>query len=316
MANIITRWLPGIPRIYLLTGLVRTLVALLLVSSLLGCDDDDDDNGSSGNLKLDISGLADLGSGYAYEGWIMVNGTPVSTGVFTVNSNGQLSISDFQLNSEQLNNATSFILTIEPVPDPDPAPSNIHLVAGDFSGNNASLSVGHMTAIGNDFADATGSYILATPTDGMNTNEKSGVWFLNPDAGPGPALTLPTLPAGWKYEGWAVINAAPVTTGKFTTPSGADEDAPYSGTMPGPPFPGEDFLMNAPSGLTFPLDLSGQKIVITIEPEPDNSSDPFLLKPLAGDVPANSMDGTSYSLTNNVSASFPSGAASRESNSM
>src|SRR3990170_6338884 len=99
--------------------------------------------------------------------------------------------------------------------------------------------------------------------------------FLNPDAGPGPALTLPALPAGWKYEGWAVINAVPVTTRKFTTASCADGDAPYSGTMPGSPFPGENFLLNAPSGLTFPLDLSGQKIVITIEHEPDNSSDPF-----------------------------------------
>jgi hypothetical protein len=289
----------------------RCLLMLASVLFLSACDDDDD-NDSSGNLNLDISGLADLGSGYAYEGWIMVNGTPVSTGVFTVNSNGQLSKSDFQLNPQQLDNATAFILTIEPSPDSDPAPSNIHLVAGDFSGNNASLSVDHAAAIGNNFEDAAGTYILATPTDGMDTNEKSGVWFLNPDAGPGPALTLPVLPAGWKYEGWAVINDTPVTIGKFTTSSGADEAAPYSGAMPGPPFPGEDFLMNAPSGLTFPLDLSGQKIVITIEPEPDNSAEPFLLKPLAGDVPANSMNMTSYTLTNNVSSSFPSGSVSRD----
>lgn len=273
---------------------IRRSWFVLLVSLLTISACDDDDNGTQTNLNLDINGLEDLGNGYAYEGWIMVNGAPISTGVFTVNSDGDPSNSGFQLNQQQLDDATSFIVTIEPSPDPDPAPSDIHLVAGDFNGNMASLSVDHASAIGNDFMDASGSYILATPTDGMDTNEKSGVWFLDPNAGPGPTLNLPTLPAGYKYEGWAVINEIPVTTGKFMMSSGADESAPFSGDMPGPPFPGEDFLKNAPSGLSFPTDLSGQKIVITIEPEPDNSPDPFFLKPLTGDVPDNAVNGTSY----------------------
>ena len=63
------------------------------------------------------------------------------------------------------------------------------------------------------------------------------------------------LPAGWKYEGWAVINGIPVSTGTFTNISDFDEADPYSSTMPGPPFPGEDFLINAPAGLTFPTDI-------------------------------------------------------------
>jgi hypothetical protein len=164
--------------------------------------------------------------------------------------------------------------------------------------------------LGNNFNSAAGSYILATPTNGMDTNEKSGVWFLNPAAGPGPSLTLPVLPSSWKYEGWAVFNNKPVTTGKFTMSSGADEAAPFSGPMPGPPFPGEDYLMNPPAGLLFPTDLSGDRIVITIEPNPDNSPEPFPLRVLSADVAMNAMDHVSYQLMNNANQ-FPAGTVSR-----
>ena len=55
----------------------------------------------------------------------------------------------------------------------------------------------------------------------------------------------------------------------------------------GPAFPGEDYIQNAPNGLTFPTDLKGATIVISVEPVPDNSTNPFTLKPLAHVVPAN-----------------------------
>ena len=70
-------------------------------------------------------------------------------------------------------------------------------------------------------------------------------------------MSLPALPGGLHYEGWAVIDGVPVTTGRLTSPSGADEAAPFSGPNPGPPFPGEDFLGNAPIGLVFPTNLAG-----------------------------------------------------------
>jgi hypothetical protein len=144
-----------------------------------------------------------------------------------------------------------------------------------------------------------GQYILATPTDGVNNNEKSGIWFLDISSGaPAAALSLPALPEGWIYDGWAVIDGQPVTTGKFSSVSSTDDAAPFSGSQAGPPFPGEDFLENAPAGLTFPTDLSGGKAVISIEPVPDNSDAPFLLKPLLGDIPQNAADHTLYSLGN------------------
>jgi hypothetical protein len=295
---------------------MRTIMLFLIFSAFIffGCSKDETPTQSqptTSTLKLNISGLEDLGSSAKYEGWIIVNGSPVSTGTFTVNASGALSQTDFEVDTTNLTNATAFVLTIEPNPDSDPNPSHTHILAGSFSGNTSTLSISHSAALGDDFTSATGTFILATPTDGAMTNENSGIWFLDLGTGsPAQGLFLPTLPAGWKYEGWAVINGTPVTTGKFTSTTAADESDPYSSTQPGPPFPGEDFLMNAPSGLTFPTDISGGKAVITIEPDPDNSTSPFTFKPLVGDIPMNATDHTNYSMSTNVS-SFPTGTATR-----
>ncbi len=267
---------------------------------------------NSQTVTLNINGLKELGANYQYEGWLIVGGTPVTTGTFTVDTNGMLSQTIFSVNQSDLINATTFVLTIEPIPDPDPDPSSTHILAGNFIDFDAPLSVGHPAALGDDYSGIDGKYILATPTNGAMTDELSGIWFLDLSSGsPEVGLTLPTLPAGWKYEGWAVISGMPVTTGTFTTVDMVDEADPYSGPDQGPPFPGEDFLVNAPMGFTFPTDLSGMTGVISIEPDPDNSTAPFLLKPLVGGIPSNAMDHVTYMMDSNVANSFPTGTAMR-----
>lgn len=77
--------------------------------------------------------------------------------------------------------------------------------------------------------------------------------------------------------------------------------------MAGPPFPGEDYLINAPTGFMFPLDLAGGKAVISIEP--DNSPNPFLLKPLVGDIPVGTTDHLTYNMRQNLN--FPTGTVNR-----
>lgn len=285
----------------------KFLFAALIIGLFLlsGCEDK---QVTTNSFSVAITGLEDLGNDYVYEGWLIVDGSPVSTGTFTVNSTGVLSQTTFDADISDLEAATKFVLSIEPTVDSDPAPSAVKILGGDFSSNTATLSVGDGAALGDNFSTAAGSYILATPTDALSTNENSGVWWLVPGGTPG--LTLPTLPSGWRYEGWAVVNGMPLSTGTFTSVSGVDAAAPYSGANAGPAFPGEDFLNNAPTGLTFPLDLSGATVVVSVEPFPDNDSKPFLLKPLVATVPANAADHTSYNMTNNNSTN-PVGTVTR-----
>lgn len=289
----------------------KFFIATLMLTIFFSACKEDEDSDPMKNLNLNISGLEDLGSNAIYEGWLIVNGAPVTTGTFSVDGSGNMSSNSFSVDAADLDDASTFVLTIEPVPDGNPAPSDVRLLAGDFSGNSASLSIGHGAALGNDFSSAAGKYILATPTNGADTDEKSGIWFLDLAGGsPSVGLNLPTLPAGWKYEGWTVIDGQPVTTGTFTAVDMADDADPFSGSEPGPPFPGEDYLLNAPAGLTFPTDLSGGTVVISIEPDPDNSPLPFTLKPLVGGIPANAMDHVTYNMDKNP-GSFPTGTATK-----
>ena len=262
------------------------MIAIGLIAT--SCSNDGYNNASTKNLTLKLDGLEPLGNDFVYEGWIIVNETPISTGHFSSVTFPQT----FAIDAMELKRATTFVLSIEPTIDPDPAPAATKLLAGNFSGNKANVN---SSGIVGDFSSATGKYILATPTDNDNTNESSGVWFLDNTNAPPPVagLNLPTLDNGWKYEGWAVIGGMPISTGTFTKVAATDDAAPFSGSiaLPAPNgadgfFPGEDFLINAPTGITFPTDLKGANIVISVEPIPDNSPAPFTLKPLAHQVPA------------------------------
>ena len=271
---------------------------------------------SGASLKLDFPGVQPLANGYHFEGWAIIDGNPVSTGKFNIGPNGELldlegiaktgGIFDWQ---EGLDMASSVVITIEPAGDIDDIPTATHYLAGSVLNGMADLSVGHAAALGDDFSSAAGAYILATPTDGADTNENSGLWFLDLSSGsPDVGLELPVLPEGWVYEGWAVIDGMPVSSGQFTAVEGMDFSAPHSGPEPGPPFPGEDYLNNAPASLTFPTDLSGGTAVISVEPSPDDSSAPFTLKPLFGAIPEDAVDRQTYQLESGVN-NFPTGTA-------
>jgi len=261
-------------------------------------------------LTLDVTGFPALADGVHYENWAIIDGDPVSAGKFNVDDGNVVDLAGAPIAGfpvPGLETATTIIITIEPAGDTDGVPSDTHFVAGDVVDGSADLSIAHPAALGTDFATAAGSVILATPTNGDNNDELSGIWFL---ALPGPteSLDLPTLPAGWKYEGWAVIDGIPVTSGTFLDVAAADDAAPFSGSEAGPPFPGEDFLVNAPDGVTLPTDLAGATIVISVEPDPDDGPAPFALKPLVGQIPDDATDHESYELDNNA-GDLPGGIA-------
>ena len=298
-------------------ALVLGLAAAVL--GLAACDDDPIEPESQilEILELSFTGLDPLANGYHYEGWAIVNGAPVTTGKFNVDASGALVTTSGGLivggafdTGIDLEPTTMVIITIEPAGDTDDVPAATHVMAGPISGLFGNLTVGDGAALGDDFLGATGDFILATPTDGAMTNENSGIWFLSLASGsPTVGLNLPTLPAGWAYEGWAVTGGQPVTTGPFTAVDMADLAAPFSGPTAGPPFPGEDFLINAPAGLVFPTDLAGDLAVISIEPDPDDSPAPYTLKPLMGGIDAAAVDHVTYSIPNMADATFPTGTA-------
>jgi hypothetical protein len=275
-------------------------IAILFVA----CSDDDNTVTTTGDLTIDLTGLEELGSDFVYEGWLIVDGSPISTGTFTSVSFPQT----YTVAINDLESATTFVLSIEPARETGEealAPAPTKILVGDFSGNSASVnsdnivvdSSGDIITLG----DSWGKYILATPTDVDDSNEASGVWFLdNSGAAAVAGLGLPTLTDGWKYEGWVVLNGTPVSTGTFIWANGEDDNAatsPYKGTEGnGPGFPGEDYLTGSAAGVDFPTDLKGATVVISVEPSPDNSAAPFTLKPLAHVVPADAMNHTVISM--------------------
>lgn len=268
-------------------------------------------------VAYNIAGISPLANGYHYEGWAIIDGEAVSTGKFNVNDSGELvdlgeaasAIAEFTTGID-LSEATEIVVTIEPPGDTDATPSNVKYLAGEVQGDaflSADLTVNHTAVLGDDYTGASGTFILATPTDDDESNETNGIWFINLSAGvPGPGLQLPGLPEGFEYQGWLILDSIPVSTGKFGDPAAADSGNPYSGPKPGNPFPGEDFLQNAPDGLTFPTDILGSGVVISIEPVPDDSPDPFVLKPLIGVIPEDAESLNNYPLENQATG-FPAG---------
>ena len=79
----------------------KTLLLLLALSFfLVSCNDDDSPSEpTTSSLNLNVSGLEDLGSSAMYEGWIMVDGAPKTTGTFSVDATGKLSESSFEIDS-------------------------------------------------------------------------------------------------------------------------------------------------------------------------------------------------------------------------
>lgn len=269
-------------------------------------DDAMADSGDYAEVALSFEGLEPLGDGFVYEGWAIVDGDAISTGRFTIEADGEQLAHSGSL-VEDLAVATTFVLTIEPAEGDDPAPADAHVLAGDFVDGVADLNVAHPAALGSDFSDAGGEFVLATPTTDATDDELSGIWFIRLDP-TRAGLDLPELPAGWVYEGWAVIDGQPVSTGRFVSADGVDEFNGFSGTdASGPAYPGEDFIQNAPEGLDFPVDLTGSTVVISIEPLDDDSPAPFAFKPLAAEVPAGIGDHEAIQL--GVGPAFPTGVA-------
>ena len=118
-------------------------------------------------LVLDFAGIKPLANGFHYEAWAIVGGVPVTTGKFNVNSSGELVDLSVGIIAGgafrtpiDLSPATAVVITIEPDGDIDGIPADTHYVSGSVTNGSADLTVGDGAALGSDFSDASGVYIL------------------------------------------------------------------------------------------------------------------------------------------------------------
>ncbi len=278
------------------------LTPLALLSTLLFAACDTEESVDGGTVSWDLAGLEHLGEGFVYEGWVIVDGEALSTGRFGLDQDGVPELSMFVLTPEQVEGAEAFVLSIEPDTGDAPEPSAVKILGGDLMDGEADLSIAHPSALGTDLADAVAPYILETPTSLMVAEDyNQGVWWVVP--GGGGSADLPALPEGWIYEGWAVAGGEVISTGTFSGGAEVDSDGagPDAGPDGAPPFPGQDFIDPA-------VDLIGGRIVISVEPVPDDSPSPFVLKPLTDDV-EDVGAGVPQDMTNQALANAPTGFA-------
>ncbi|HNW99799.1 MAG TPA: hypothetical protein PKK33_00385 [Candidatus Cloacimonadota bacterium] len=291
---------------------------LILLLIFMGCENKVTDK--TGQVKFNISGLKNLRPSAIYEAWLIVDGNPVSVGKFSVTDSDEPFIITIQADKSIIEQATGCYITIEPIPDPSSSPSGLVILAGDFVTeadsthiNNATLTISHPSALNNNFVVATGKYVLSTPTDTNTLDETSGVWFEDISSGYYQVgLHIPSLPAHWKYEAWAVLDDTHILSmGKFSVSNQSDDSSLYCGTdYPQPYCPGEDFLNETlieNLGITWPVLLNGKNIFITVQPDVNYITTPFFLTILKSAIPANAAPHLTYSMSNQSSENSPHG---------
>ena len=303
------------PRIKLYASLI--LIAALAVSSCGGDDDSVTYVAGTTYFEFVWENLDSLDNGYYYEAWALIENYAYSLGKFNINSTGNMIDTTGEIIKDNVLSYdgvpwtyfTAIGVTIQELEDS--TVSSRHFLGGTVTDDaEALLSVDHEAGVNADLSGAAGSYILGTPTDGANTNETSGIWFIDKSVGiPTAGLDLPELEAegGWIYEGWIKVNDKYYSTGTFYSTTTADDTSRYGSTEQlGHPYPGEDFLINAPSELTFPLDLRGKHLMVTLEPEDDFDPDnPMGFILLEAQISTIASEDYTYQMTSMVENTLP-----------
>jgi hypothetical protein len=275
-------------------------------------------------VTLDLQGFEPLDGGLLYQAWAIQElggthyvGEPFL--LFNVDRSGHLldpvdstTIRGPVLGPLPKEELFGIAISIEFTQGEFVASSFSYLVGGKVEKGVAELELGHWTGMASDLSGMSGSFLLATLTDPDRAGEAAGVWFLDSSGSvPTPGLNLPDAQDGWDYEGWVVVGTDTLSTGKFSFAGGPDEGDRYCGGDPGPAFPGEDFLLNPPTGLTFPMDLRGAEVFVTLEPwerwdvRPES---PFFVRLLQAQIPQFAQPGQAYPMES-LLHSLPKGTA-------
>ncbi|HNI12171.1 MAG TPA: hypothetical protein PLL93_13600, partial [bacterium] len=84
--------------------------------------------------------------------------------------------------NRNLNDAVSAAISIELENDTDPSMPNRIFMSGEFTNGIASLELKGEDALNLDLSDPaviSGKFVLGTPSDTINNNDDSGVWFVD-----------------------------------------------------------------------------------------------------------------------------------------
>ncbi|RJQ31688.1 MAG: hypothetical protein C4562_04385 [Actinobacteria bacterium] len=240
-----------------------------------------------------------------YQAWAIINNKPKSIGRFNIKKSQVVDEYDKKIKEFPLDydarEATKVVVSIEEKASNPDNPSDIKILSGETWEGKSFLIFSELITY------AYGSYYLDTPTDLSQRYQYSGIWFLNFGGGHRVAgLNLPDMPSGWKAEAWIVSKGEVISIGKIKDPNKPMTNPKYNGKGNCYGFPGQDFINNAPDGFDFPLDLRGATVMVTIEPEPDNSKEPFFLKLLVGNIPKDAKPRTAHMMKNNCN-SMPNG---------
>ena len=210
-------------------------------------------------LELTFDGLPALSQG-AYGAWLYdADGEATYAGGFTDGSDVVL---DAPI--ESLDDFVDVEVTVEASLVPE-APSAAVVLSGALAGDEADL------AFAFDSEAFGGQATLWSPTDDEPDNANQGVWFMVGDGqgGATPTLELPTLPAGWKLQGWVTTQGVRLTAGRFELADEADSSCQFCGAGEIPTVPGEDFVTNLPTGIVDDVDLADGATTVVVSLSPD-----------------------------------------------
>ncbi len=279
---------------------MKKFVTVLLLGLLLltGCDYfETEEIGNVTEIEMSINNLVPLPDSLMYAAWLVYGSNDATKFVEILSpatSTNPL-IVKAPVNSNVLAGAKKFYVSIVKKAGFDSTTVGTRLLEGTFKSNDCSVGLAGFLVN----PQITGVYYLATPTNGPGSDELSGIWFADSISNPSPSvgLDLPVLTGTLTYHAWVEVNGTFLNVGKFTDPSKGDGFNGYSDTTAAAyGKPGEDFLLNPPAGITFPLDLSNANIYISIEPTWLKTSGPSFYNVLTGTVPGGASANTRYEL--------------------
>lgn len=231
-------------------------------------------------------------------------------GSFFIDAAGQIvdengaPITQFTSEEFSVRRTLRLLITIELPGEAPESPTGMQILTGTVIEGVANLVVPISTAI----TQATGSLRVFTPTDGPGNNESSGFWMVDADGE--PSLSIPDSTGALTYETFIEIGGQTINLGRFEVPDSEDNSNRFSAeTFDPPEAPGEDLLRNAPEGLTFPIDLSGARVTVSLEGRTNDFVSRSQLIVFDTVLPAGLAGGEIVPFMNRAIETFPSGKA-------